>query len=214
MEGLISLIKSHVFIALIIMYLLLTLILKGLNLDKKNRYAQSTNVIWLASTIMINFIFMFYHSKLVNYDNFYNDPDWLDTLIYLIYFVPGLFVTFLLILEKGGLKLFFKESATKKELRSYSPYEKIDNNYYLKDHYRFFRDCVKWISGVFLVLSIVSNYMTIYKLNLYKVQKEIPGTPYLQLFLILGFLFMFEIYNYLNGEEKKTEEEGRRVKKS
>lgn len=204
MDSIINFIKDNVFLSLLSTYSVVLFILSLLNLDKRKRYKQISNVGFLVIAILITFGGSIYFSSKINYDSFFEVENKEIIIYYLLYFVPVAITLSILILKKFILKVFSSKSDEKRDLSPNSPYERLEDGYYLKDHYRFFRDGVKILIFIFGALSIVSNYMTIYKINLLKPHKEVLGVPYLPLFLILGFIFTFELYNYLNGNENKS----------
>lgn len=213
MDSIINFIKDNVFFSLLIIYSGVFFILNLLNLDKRKRYKQANTVIFLAVAILLNFLILLYLSKKINYDNFFEVENKKMMIYYLIYFIPVIVTVVMLILDKLILKIFSSKSDEKRELNSNSPYERLEDGYYIKDHYRFYRDGVKILIFIFGALSIISTYITVYKINLFKPHKEILGVPYLPLFLTLALLFIFELYNYLNGNENKTKVENKKRQK-
>ncbi|MGL5988439.1 hypothetical protein [Cetobacterium sp.] len=208
MDWIIEFVKTNILITLIIFYAFFSWILSTLNLNKNIRYKQIDNLIFLSIIIVFNFIGVFYISKIIDYKKF------TYSIFYWSYFIPGIITVVMLVLDKIVIKISCKESEMKKELRESSPYEKVENSYYLKDHYRFVRDTVKVLVVIFALFSIISNYVIINKFNMYELHSEIPVTPYFPLFSTIGYLFMFELFNYLNGNQNKVSEKLKKSKKN
>lgn len=213
MEILIDLIKNNIFVVLIGIYIFFTWISSVLNLDKRNRYKQLNNLIFITTVIVFMFVFSFYLSKVTNLDKILENRGSMRYILNFLYFIPGIVTIVLILVKKMFVKIIFKEKEAKKELSQNSPYEKIDNSYYIKDHYRFFRDVVKYLIYVFGIFSILVNYMMIYKFNIFKIHSKIPATPYFPIFFTLSYILIVELHSYLDGNENKAYQDLRERKK-